>query len=185
MNPSNKSHTRSASTNVILVKMTRPLPRMRSLKRNLKARRQYLPLAMTKHLPMDTTGLISPNIHHFPETVGKLIPRHISQVGLLGMANRRCREPRPQLNQRTCHLRLKNPRLIRNQPVNHPSKTRTCRPTPAPNAPELSNPQSSWSPDIWVGAGVSAEVQTAGSGVSLELAGAAAFGVEIERSGAW
>lgn len=58
-------------------------------------------------------------------------------------------------------------------------------PSPAPRAPELSNLQGSWSPDIWVGAGVSAEVQTAGRGISLELAGAAAFGVEIERSGAW
>ena len=120
--PSSKSHTRSASTNVILVKMTRPFPRMRGLKRNLEAKSQYLPLVMTKHLPMDTTGLINLNTHHFPETVGKLIPRHISQVGLWSTTNRRRREPRPKLDQRTCHLRLKNPRLIRNQPVNHPSK---------------------------------------------------------------
>ena len=56
---------------------------------------------------------------------------------------------------------------------------------PAPHELGTGAPEGSWSPDIWVGAGISTEVQTAGSGVNLELAGAAAFGVEVERSGAW
>ncbi len=56
---------------------------------------------------------------------------------------------------------------------------------PTPNGPDTANSRGSWSPDIWLGAEVSAEVQTAGSGFELELAGAAEFGVAVERSGAW
>lgn len=68
-----------------------------------------------------------------------------------------------------------------------PAPEQTQKTEPAPksvNPPAPSTPES-WSPDIWVSAGVSAEVQAAGSDISLELAGAAGFGVDIERSGAW
>lgn len=58
-------------------------------------------------------------------------------------------------------------------------------PPAVPHDPGADSPEGSWSPDIWVGAGISAEVHTAGNDVALELAGAAAFGVEVERSGAW
>ncbi|WP_426718710.1 hypothetical protein [Corynebacterium auriscanis] len=66
-----------------------------------------------------------------------------------------------------------------------PEQTQKTEPAPkSVNPPAPSTPES-WSPDIWVSAGVSAEVQAAGNDISLELAGAAEFGVDIERSGAW
>lgn len=61
-----------------------------------------------------------------------------------------------------------------------------------PAAPNLENdpkpqpaPSKQWTPDVWVSAAGAASIEMTGASVELAAAGAAAVGVNIERSGEW
>ncbi len=62
-------------------------------------------------------------------------------------------------------------------------------PAPAPNAENHPKPQPApskqWTPDVWVSAAGAASIEMTGASVELAAAGAAAVGVNIERSGEW
>lgn len=60
---------------------------------------------------------------------------------------------------------------------------------PEPNAENDPKPQPApskqWTPDVWVSAAGAASIEMTGTSVELAAAGAAAVGVNIERSGEW
>lgn len=62
-------------------------------------------------------------------------------------------------------------------------------PAPEPNVENHPKPQPApskqWTPDVWVSAAGAASIEMTGASVELTTAGAAAVGVNIERSGEW